>query len=89
MTRFILHMVPANSYLRAAASDVDRLAATTTWTCIHLPVGHTLLWSSDDQKRAFLGFGLPVAGKPSWLSPGRSLDQQLGWTILRFGLRAR
>ncbi|CAK0838564.1 unnamed protein product [Prorocentrum cordatum] len=60
--RLIFNMIPSNAYIRNIVEDTATLAASTTWTSIHLPAGCVMAWSSDDQKGAFYVWKLP----PAW-----------------------
>ena len=70
VTRLILNMVPANSYMRIMERDLGSLASSTTWTSIPLAQGDVLLWSGDDQKGAFFVWKLPKAWRP-YMALGR------------------
>ncbi|CAK0829863.1 unnamed protein product [Prorocentrum cordatum] len=61
-TRLIFNMIPSNAYLRNIVEDTSTLAASTSWTSLHLPAGCVMVWSSDDQKGAFYVWKLP----PAW-----------------------
>ncbi|CAK0833613.1 unnamed protein product [Prorocentrum cordatum] len=61
-TRLIFNMIPSNAYLRNIVEDTSTLAASASWTSLHLPAGCVMVWSSDDQKGAFYVWKLP----PVW-----------------------
>ena len=76
VTRFILNMVPANSYIKMLDRDLSTLTPSTTWTSIPLAQGHVLLWSGDDQKGAFFVWRLPSAWRP-FMTLGRPVPGSL------------
>ena len=59
VTRFIMNMVPGNTYQRPLREEVATLAGAPTWSNIVLQSGEVLLWSSEDQKGAFYAWQLP------------------------------
>lgn len=74
ITRLIMNMVPSNSYQFLMKGDLNTLSSSSNWGSLILPPGHTLLWSSDDQKGAFYAWRLPPAWRPymafRWPVPG-------------------
>lgn len=74
ITRLIMNMVPSNSYQLLMRGDLNTLASSSSWGSLVLPPGHTLLWSSDDQKGAFYAWRLPPQWRPymtfKWPVPG-------------------
>ena len=59
VTRFIMNMIPGNSYQKPLREEVGTLAGAPTWGNIILQKGEVLLWSSEDQKGAFYAWQLP------------------------------
>ena len=62
--RFVINMIPVNSYRKLVTSGLGTLSPASTWTSIHLPAGNVLLWSGDDQRGAFHVYRLPRAWRP-------------------------
>ena len=59
-----MNLVPGNAYQKLLIDSLGTLNSAATWTSIHVPEGHVLLWSSDDIKGAFYIFRLPPAWRP-------------------------
>ena len=64
ITRFIVNLVPSNSYQQMLETDLGTLTPSTHWGSIYLGVDESLIWSSDDQKGAFYVFTLPDCWLP-------------------------
>ncbi len=62
--RFIMNMIPANSFISVFTGDCDTLAPSTSWTALHVPRGCAVIWSGDDQKGAFHVWRLPASWRP-------------------------
>ena len=74
ITRFIVNLVPSNSYQSMLQTDLGTLTPSSHWSSMILGENNVLLWSSDDQKGAYYVFLLPEVWLPfmtfAWPVPG-------------------
>ncbi|CAK0812682.1 unnamed protein product, partial [Prorocentrum cordatum] len=76
--RFIMNMVPANSYLRIMTQDLSTLTASTSWVTVALEGQRVLLWSGDDQQGAFFVWKIPRPWRSFTALKGRVLGRLVG-----------
>ncbi|CAK0797837.1 unnamed protein product, partial [Prorocentrum cordatum] len=76
--RFIMNMVPANSYLRIMTQDLSTLTASTSWVAVVLEGQRVLLWSGDDQQGAFFVWKIPRPWRSFAALKGRAPGRLLG-----------
>ncbi|CAK0868476.1 unnamed protein product [Prorocentrum cordatum] len=76
--RFIMNMVPANSYLKIMTQDLSTLTASTSWVTVVLEGQRVLLWSGDDQQGAFFVWKIPRAWRSFTTLKGRVPGRLVG-----------
>ena len=77
--RFIVNLVPSNSYLHVMLGDVRTLPMVGQWQVIVMHEGEAMLTYSEDQKACFYIYAVPRPWK-SFFALSRKAP---GWTVGR------